>query len=72
MNHVDAIDPDEDLGPSKSELKRQMSERQKLAETLAKLSPESLKTVPLEDSLHAALLETAKIKSFEGIRRHKQ
>ncbi|CAN1505575.1 Ribosome-associated, YjgA [Burkholderiaceae bacterium] len=72
MNHVDAIDPDEDLGPSKSELKRQMSERQKLAETLAKFSPESLKTVPLEDSLRATLLETAKIKSFEGIRRHKQ
>lgn len=72
MSQVDINDFDEDLGPSKSELKRQMSERQKLAETLAKFSAESLKTVPLEDSLRAALIETAKIKSFEGIRRHKQ
>jgi hypothetical protein len=29
MSKVDQIDPDEDAGPSKSELKRQMSERQK-------------------------------------------
>ncbi len=51
MSRVDQIDPDGDLGPSKSELKRQMSERQKLAETLAGFSPESLKTVPIEDGL---------------------
>ena len=72
MSKVDQIDPDADLGPSKSELKRQMSERQKLAETLAGFSPESLKTVPMEDGLRSALLETAKIKTFGGIRRHKQ
>ncbi len=72
MSKVDQIDPDEDAGPSKSELKRQMSERQKLAETLAGFSSESLKTVPIEDGLRSALLETAKIKTFGGIRRHKQ
>lgn len=72
MAKLDSINPDEDLGPSKSELKRQMTERQKLAETLADFSLESLKTVPIEDSLRSALLETSKIKSFEGIRRHKQ
>ena len=72
MSRVDQIDPDGDLGPSKSELKRQMSERQKLAETLAGFSLESLKTVPIEDGLRGALLETTKIKTFGGIRRHKQ
>jgi ribosome-associated protein len=69
MGKLDQIDPDEDTGPSKSELKRQMSERQKLAETLAGFSLESLKTVPMEDGLRSALLETAKIKTFGGIRR---
>jgi len=72
MSRVDQIDPDGDLGPSKSELKRQMSERQRLAETLAGFSLESLKTVPIEDGLRGALLETTKIKTFGGIRRHKQ
>lgn len=63
-------DPNE--GPSKSELKRQMTERQKLAEVLAALSSDALKTIPLDEAIKAAIAETNKIKSFEAIRRHKQ
>jgi ribosome-associated protein len=63
-------EPDE--GPSKSELKRQMTERQKLAEVLAALSSDSLKTIPLDEAIKTAIAETNKIKSFEAIRRHKQ
>ena len=63
-------DPDE--GPSKSELKRQMTERQKLAEVLAALSSDALKTIPMDEAIKAAIAETPKIKSFEAIRRHKQ
>ena len=47
---------DLDDGPSKSELKRLMTERQKLAEVLAALSSDALKTIPMD----------------EAIRRHKQ
>jgi len=59
-------------GPSKSELKRQMTERQKLAEVLAALSSDALKTIPMDEAIKAAIAETNKIKSFEAIRRHKQ
>ena len=65
-------DTELDEGPSKSELKRQMTERQKLAEVLAALSTDALKTIPLEETIKAAIAETNKIKSFEAIRRHKQ
>ena len=61
-----------DEGPSKSELKRQMTERQKLAEILASLSSDALKTIPLDETIKNAVAETNKIKSFEAIRRHKQ
>lgn len=63
---------DLDDGPSKSELKRQMTERQKLAEVLAALSSDALKTIPLDEAIKAAIAKTNKIKSFEAIRRHKQ
>lgn len=63
---------DEDLGPSKSEIKRQMHARQDLAEILADLSLDALKTVPLEESLRDAIRETHRIKSFGAIKRHKQ
>ena len=61
-----------DEGPSKSELKRQMTERQKLAEVLAALSSDALKTIPLDEAIKVAIAETNQIKSFEAIRRHKQ
>lgn len=63
---------DLDEGPSKSELKRQMTERQKLAEVLAALSSDALKTIPMDEAIKLAIGETNKIKSFEAIRRHKQ
>ena len=63
---------DLDEGPSKYELKRQMTERQKLAEVLAALSSDALKTIPMDEAIKAAIAETNKIKSFEAIRRHKQ
>ena len=56
-------EPDE--GPSKSELKRQMTERQKLAEVLAALSSDALKTIPLDEAIKTAIAETNKIKSFD-------
>jgi ribosome-associated protein len=63
---------DLDEGPSKSELKRLMTQRQKLAEVLAALSSDALKTIPMDEAIKAVIAETNKIKSFEAIRRHKQ
>jgi ribosome-associated protein len=63
---------DLDDGPSKSELKRLMTERQKLAEVLAALSNDALKTIPMDEAIKTSIAETNKIKSFEAIRRHKQ
>ncbi len=63
---------DLDAGPSKTELKRQMTERQKLAEVLAALSSDALKSIPMDEAIKVAIGETNKIKSFEAIRRHKQ
>lgn len=67
----DYID-EEDFGPSKSEVKRQMHALQELAESLADLSSDTLKTVPIEESIKDAILETHKIKSFGALKRHKQ
>ena len=63
---------DLDAGPSKTELKRKMTERQKLAEVLAALSSDALKSIPMDEAIKVAIGETNKIKSFEAIRRHKQ
>jgi ribosome-associated protein len=70
-NRTPKLDEEDDV-LSKSELKRQMTERQKLAEVLASLSSDALKTIPLDEPIKAAIAETNRIKSFEAIRRHKQ
>ena len=49
-----------------------MIARQKLAETLSTLGPESLKSIPLDDAIRDAIAETQNIRSFEAVRRHKQ
>jgi len=74
VNEKNRTPKKEDLneGPSKSELKRLMTQRQKLAEVLASLSSDALKTIPMDEAIKAAIAETNKIKSFEAIRRHKQ
>ena len=63
---------EDDTSPSKSELKREMTERQKLAEVLSKLSSDALKSVPLEENIRDAIAQTQKIKTFEALRRHMQ
>ena len=74
VNEKNRTPKKEDLndGPSKSELKRLMTQRQKLAEVLAALSSDALKTIPMDEAIKSAIAETNKIKSFEAIRRHKQ
>jgi ribosome-associated protein len=62
---------DDDYGPSKSEIKRQMLAKQDLAKTISELSSEQIKSLPIDDFLKEKLLETVKIKTFGAIKRHK-
>ncbi len=66
----DEDDLEEDFGPSKSEVKRQMLARQDLAKTLSELSSDAIKSLPVDDRLKEKLLETEKIKTFGAIKRH--
>ena len=63
---------DEDTGPSKSDLKREMLALQKVGETIVKLSKGDLKTIPMEPILADAVNTARRIKSREGLRRQMQ
>jgi ribosome-associated protein len=66
-------DAEEDLGPSKSELKRQMTALQAIGESLVALSEKQLAQIPVGDErLLLAIRETRRIKSNNARRRHMQ
>jgi ribosome-associated protein len=65
--------PEEDLGPSKSELKRQMHALQEIGESLVALSEKQLNDMPIEsESLREAIEECRKIGSNSARKRHLQ
>lgn len=70
--YEDTSPPGEDEGPSKSELKRQMTYLQELGEQLLKLNEKQLANFPLTEKLRNGLQETRNIKKREALRRHKQ
>jgi len=67
----DEID-DQEMPPSKSQLKREMHALQQLGETLIAMTPAERSRFPLSDDLLRAIDETARIRSHEGRRRHMQ
>ncbi|MFD2366903.1 ribosome biogenesis factor YjgA [Pseudoduganella sp. GCM10020061] len=58
--------------PSKSELKRQMSELQKLGQDLVDQPRDRVKRVPMPEDVRDAILECQKITDHEGRRRQLQ
>lgn len=66
------IDPENSARPSKSALKRHMTLQQQMGEALMKLSADSLRTLPISESLLDALIASKSIKSNEGLRRQRQ
>ena len=62
----------EDVKPSKSELKRRYSALQELGEKLVGLSSNQLDSLPLEAELRAAIDEAARIRSHSALRRQRQ
>lgn len=69
---TDWQEDDHELAPSKSELKRQMLELQKLGEKIVKLSAGQLALISLEGKLEEAIATARRIKSREGLRRQMQ
>ncbi len=64
---------DDELAPSKSELKRRMLALQSLGETLVTLSDRELAKIPIEDdALREAIYEARSIRSNSARKRHLQ
>lgn len=63
---------DDDLPPSKSQRKRDMTALQKLGETLVRLPAAQLAKIPLESHLADAITEARRLTSHEAVRRQLQ
>ena len=72
MIATDADEFDLPEGPSKSELKRQMQDWQKLGEKLTRLNKQQLASVPLDDTLREAIGDYQRFKHNEARRRQLQ
>lgn len=74
MKYHDTYSPDEeqDEGPSKSALKRQSAELQRLGESLIELSPAELDELPLPEKLRDAVDIAKRITANGGLYRQKQ
>ncbi|MEQ9544702.1 MAG: ribosome biogenesis factor YjgA [Marinobacter sp.] len=65
-------DAPEYLGPSKSQLKREMHALQDLGKRMLELSNDQLDTLTISDTLRAAIEESRRIRQNEAKRRHLQ
>ncbi len=63
---------DEELGKSKSRLKREMHELQDFARHILDLRGDQIDSLPLSDRLRSALEEAGRIRQHEARRRHLQ
>lgn len=65
-------DDEEQLPPSKSQLKRDADELQNLGQRMTELRPDQREKLPIDDRLRAALDEYSRIKANGAKRRHLQ
>ena len=70
-DHQDNDAPEYD-GPSKSQLKREMHALQDLGKRMLDLSNDQLETLPISETLRAAIEESRRIRQNEAKRRHLQ
>jgi len=61
-----------EIGPSKTQRKREMHELQALGERLIALNPDQLARVPIPEALREAVFDAKRIRSREGLRRQLQ
>lgn len=71
-HHYPDGEHDEDLGPSKSAVKREAHAAQKLGEGLVKLDAEALDTLPVSDRLRDAITEAQRIRARGARKRQMQ
>ncbi|QSP94535.1 DUF615 domain-containing protein [Marinobacter salinisoli] len=71
MSEHDSYEEDE-LGKSKSQLKREMHALQDLGKRMLELSKEQLETLPISESLKSAVEQSHRIRQNEARRRHLQ
>jgi ribosome-associated protein len=74
MANFDDLNPleDDDLPPSKSSIKREAERLKKIGERLLELNDVQLGSFALSERAALAISEGKRIKSWEGLRRHKQ
>jgi len=60
----------EDFGPSKSQIKREMQALQAVGKRMLDLSDEQLDALPISVTLRAAIVESRRIRKHEARRRH--
>lgn len=72
QTHIEETSEEEDFGPSKSQIKREMTELQKLGEAIIKLPAGQYESMPLDEELKEAMDTARRIKHREGLRRQMQ
>ncbi len=71
FDDIESFDEDE-LPPSKSSIKREAERLKSIGEKLLAMNDSQLESFDLDDRLAHAIAEGKRIKSREGLRRHKQ
>ncbi|VAW54592.1 UPF0307 protein YjgA [hydrothermal vent metagenome] len=71
-NNVEIDDENLDLGPSKSQIKRECQHLIDLGEEILKLKKEEIQSLDLPDELEEAVTTALKIKSRSGLKRQRQ
>lgn len=71
FDDIESFD-EEDLPPSKSAIKREAERLKQIGTRLLELNDSQLASFKLDDTLANAIAEGKRIKSREGLRRHKQ
>jgi len=71
-NNVETDEEELDLGPSKTQVKRECQHLIDLGEKILKLKKEEIKSLDLPDELEVAITTALKIKSRSGLKRQRQ
>ncbi len=71
-NNVEIDEEDLDLGPSKTQIKRECQHLIDLGEEILKLKKEEIQSLDLPDELEGAVTTALKIKSRSGLKRQRQ
>jgi len=72
FEHDTGLDPDEELGPSRSQIKRDMEALQELGKRITELRPDQQAQVPMDERLANAVAEMRRISAHGARKRQLQ